>query len=285
MNRKRSDFMNLRVFAEDISKIYMKNSKVEAILLGGSVGRNWNDEYSDIELFVLWKEGPTDEDRMATIRNLDGSVIDFYPYEDEEWSETYITNGVKLEISNFLTSTIECVINDVTLSIDSDLDKQCLVATVDDGVSLDGEEVIRALKEKVAVYPEALGQAMILENVDLGSRWNNREALLARQDWLMLYKVMVAVQTNIMGILFGLNRVYVHHPAFKWQRHALEAMHIVPKNLAERLESVLISHPTNSVMELENIIQEVYELVEKEMPTIDLTKFWNRANFVRPKHD
>ncbi|WP_152604252.1 hypothetical protein [Heyndrickxia ginsengihumi] len=52
---------------------------------------------------------------------------------------------------------------------------------------------------------------MIKEYMDLGSRWNNREALFARGDWLMLYKVIVSVQSNIMGMLFGLNRLYVHH--------------------------------------------------------------------------
>ncbi|MFZ3591129.1 DUF4037 domain-containing protein [Bacillus sp. DJP31] len=274
------------VLATDISRVYRQNSKVEAVLLGGSVSRNWYDEYSDIELFVFWKESPTDEDRKASIHTVNGSIIDFHPYEEEEWSETYTTNGIKLEISNFLTSTVQSIINDVTLSFDTDLEKQCLVASVFNGISLGGEEVIRKLKKNVEIYPKKLSEAMIRENIHLGlgSRWSNREALLAREDWLMLYKVIVAVQTNLLGILFGLNRQYVHHPPFKWQKYSLEAMNIVPKNVSQRFTSILVEHPKDSVRELEGIIQEIYQLIKGEYPTMNLSKVMNQALFLRPKN-
>jgi hypothetical protein len=275
--------VNLKSLAAEISTIYMQNPKVEAVLLGGSVSRNWHDGYSDIELFVFWKESPTDEDRKASINIANGSIIDFHPYEEEEWSETYITQGIKLEISNFLIGTIQKFINDVILAFDTDLDKQCLVASVYDGVPLGGEETISQLKKKVEVYPKELSEAMIRNNIYLGNRWNNREALLAREDWLMLYKVIVSVQTNIMGILFGLNRLYVHHPAYKWQKHTLENMEIVPKNIANRLPSILLEHPKNSVKELEAIIQEIYQLIQNEYPTMDLSEVINKSLFLRPK--
>ncbi|WP_152604253.1 hypothetical protein [Heyndrickxia ginsengihumi] len=124
--------MNLKELAIVIANVYMQHSKVEAVLLGGFVSRNWYDEYSDIELFILWRENPIDEDRKTPIHYVIGDIIDFYPYEDGEWSETYIMNGVKLEISNFLTRTVQTIIDDVIVAIDTDLDKQCLIATVRD---------------------------------------------------------------------------------------------------------------------------------------------------------
>ena len=263
----------------------MKNPKVEAVLLGGSVSRNWDDEYSDIELFVFWKEGPTDVDRKFPINSVNGTVIDFHPFEEEEWSETYVTDGVKLEISNFLTSTIQNIINDVILGFDTDLDKQCLISTVYDGIPLYGEEIISNLKKKVEVYPKDLSVGMINDNIYLGNRWNNREALLKREDWLMLYKVIVSVQTNLMGILFGLNRIYVHHPAFKWQKHSLEAMKIVPNNAFNRFKSILLTHPKESVSELEEIIQEVYELIRTEYPSLDLSEVIDKSLSLRPKNN
>ncbi|MGG3694161.1 hypothetical protein [Heyndrickxia ginsengihumi] len=84
--------MNLKELAIDIANVYLQHSKVEAVLLGGSVSRNWYDDYADIELFILWRENPTDEDRKAAIHYVNGDIIDFYLYEDEEWSETYIMN-------------------------------------------------------------------------------------------------------------------------------------------------------------------------------------------------
>ncbi|WP_280771613.1 DUF4037 domain-containing protein [Salipaludibacillus daqingensis] len=277
--------MDLNILASDIAKIYERNPKVEAVLLGGSVSRNWNDNYSDIEIFVFWKESPTDIDRVTPIVKLKGDIIDFHPYEDEEWSETYITQGVKLEISNFLTVTMNKVIDDVTLSFDTNLDKQCIAATVHHGVSLSGDLVIKRMKEKVNKYPNELSVAMIKQNIQLGNRWNNREALLNRKDWLMLYKGMVDVQTNIMGMLFGLNRQYVHHPAFKWQKQTLESMMIAPENIGKRLESIFLDDPAISIKELEIMIQDVYELIQMEHPQIDLSVVIGKSLFLRPSNE
>jgi tRNA nucleotidyltransferase (CCA-adding enzyme) len=58
-------YVDLKILASEIANIYQQNPKVEAVLLGGSVSRNWHDEYSDIELFVFWKGDPTDEERKA----------------------------------------------------------------------------------------------------------------------------------------------------------------------------------------------------------------------------
>lgn len=277
--------MNLKVLASDIASIYEQNSKVEVVLLGGSVSRNWQDEYSDIELFVFWKGAPSDEERKAPIIKLNGNIIDFHPYEDEEWSETYITQGVKLEISNFLTDTINKVISDVIISYDTDLDKQCIVATVYNGVTLSGDLVINNMKKKVSKYPYELSVAMVKENIFLGNRWNNREALLERKDWLMLYKVMVAVQTNLMGVLFGLNCQFVHHPAFKWQKYTLSSMEVTPDNISNRLESIFLDDPKVSIRELEVIIEEMYELIQRELPEIDLSLVLDKSLFLRPKNE
>lgn len=46
---------------------------------------------------------PLNEVRLSPIKDTSGSIIEFSPYEEEECTETYITKGVKLEISNFLT--------------------------------------------------------------------------------------------------------------------------------------------------------------------------------------
>ncbi|WP_172461149.1 DUF4037 domain-containing protein [Priestia endophytica] len=204
--------MRLSLLAAEISNLYKKNPKVEAVLLGGSVSRNWHDEFSDIELPVLWKEDPIDKERKEPIHVLKGTIIEFHPYEKEEWSESYTTQGVKIEISNFLTQTVKNISYDVVKTFDTNLEKQCLVASIHDGIPIYGKDVVNNLKKTVEVYPKELSEAMIKENIDLGTRWQNREALLAREDWLMLYDVIVSAQVKVMGLLFGINRLYVHHP-------------------------------------------------------------------------
>lgn len=275
--------MNLKSLASEITFIYKENPKIEAVLLAGSVSRNWDDEFSDIELFIFWKEEPTDEDRKKPIHLLNGRMIDFHDFEDEEWAETYITNNVKLEISSFLTTTIEKVIDEVTLNFETSFDLQCLIASVHYGIPLYGEHLIDTLKEKVSVYPKPLSEAMILEHIDFGNRWNNREALLIRKDWLMFYKVIDSVQTNIMALLFGLNKQYVIHPAFKWQKNSLQTMKKIPDNTLERLELIFTGKPEVGLKELELVIQEIYLLIKAEYPNLEISQYINKSEFLRPK--
>ncbi|OFD62762.1 hypothetical protein BWGOE6_18250 [Bacillus mycoides] len=265
--------MGLKEKAIEISEIYRENPKVEAIILAGSVARKLEDEHSDIELHILWSAPPEDEERQNPIHSIGGTILSYYSYEEEEWSETYLTKeGIKLEISNFLTVTVEKVISEVVEQYDINYEKQCIVSSVDDGVSLYGEVKVHTLKDRVETYPEELAKRMISENLWFSKRWHNREALLKRKDWLMLYDVICEVQRDLFGVLFGLNRMYVHHPAFKWMPYNVERMSIKPENLYERMANTLIRKPEYSVQELEVLIEEVLHLVEQYAPKLNIAE-------------
>ncbi|MBD1373895.1 cytoplasmic protein [Hazenella sp. IB182357] len=263
--------MHLRNTANQMTLIYQQDPNVEAILLAGSVSRGWEDDFSDIELHIFWKQAPTDAQRRRPIEKVNGAILSFHPYEDEEWSESYVANGIKFEISNFLTNTIENLINDVVVASDTDLDKQCLIASLAYGIPLQGVPLLMDLQCRVQHYPDALAQAMITQYIHLGTRWQSRHALLARKDWLLLYQVMVSAQQHIMGTLCGLNRIYVQHPAFKWQQQTIVQMKKRPPHLHGRLQSVFLSHPVDGLKELEAVRSDVFQLLTREVPHIDMS--------------
>jgi predicted nucleotidyltransferase len=271
---------NLKQKSIEMAQIYEQNPKVESILLAGSVSRGWQDEHSDIELHIFWNDPPSDEDRLAPIKKENGEILSFYPYEDEEWSEAYVTkDGVKLEISSFLTSSIDKMIDDVVSRSETDYDIQCIAASVFYGQSLYGEEKIAQLKNRLHTYPEELTKAMILENLDFGNRWHNREALLNRQDWLMLYSVICDVEKKLLGVLFGLNKMYVHHPAFKWMQNSTGLMEFRPENLYERLTEVFSGKPENSIAVLTDLINDTVFLVEKQFPELINSEMKRRLEY------
>ncbi|MGM7723685.1 DUF4037 domain-containing protein [Metabacillus sp. Hm71] len=274
--------MDLKQKAIELAAVYKQNSKIEAILLAGSVSKNLHDEHSDIEIHILWKTPPEDQDRQLPIHKIGGSILAYHPYEEEEWSESFLTkDGIKAEISNFLSSTVERFINDVVDRYETNYDKQCVVASIDDGVILFGEEQIKELKKKIAVYPLALSKQMISENLWLENRWNNREALLNRKDWLMLYEVFCDVQKKLFGVLFGLNKMYVHHPSFKWMHHNIEQMRIKPEKLYERMSNILIGSPENSVKDMESLIEEVLVHVETHLPDLNINEQKKHIRFAK----
>ncbi|OOE12797.1 DUF4037 domain-containing protein [Fictibacillus arsenicus] len=278
--------MKLKDIAIKMASIYQQNPKVEADLLAGSVSRGWEDKHSDIELNIFWSEPPTDEDRMQPIQTIHGSVIDFHPFEEEEWAESYLTpENVKLEISSFLKNTAETWINDVVNELDIDYGKQCMVSSIYYGQSLYGDSVINTLKNKVQNYPDELAEKMIEENLALWYRWNNRKALLDRKDWLMLYDLMGAVQKKLMGVLFGLNKLYIHHPSFKWIHKYSEIFTIKPQNMDERFAAIFLGDVHNSVQDLELLTQEVFLLVEEHFPHLPfLNEYKEKMDFVRPEN-
>ena len=73
-----------RDFAEQVADAYTGNPAVAAVLLGGSAARGHADRYSDIELFVVWREPPTETDRAAAIAAAGGDLVTLYPVEDIE---------------------------------------------------------------------------------------------------------------------------------------------------------------------------------------------------------
>jgi Domain of unknown function (DUF4037) len=274
--------MQLMDKAKEMAAIYQQNPKIESVILAGSVSRNLQDEHSDIELHILWALPPEDEDRHHPINLIDGVILSYYPFEEEEWSESYLTKeGIKLEISNFLTSTVEQFISDVVEKFETDYDKQCIVASIHDGVSLYGHEKVNDLKAKIATYPLDLAKQMIAENLWLGNRWNNRKALLKRQDLLMLYDVMCDVQKKLFGVLFGLNHMYVHHPTFKWMTYNIEKMTIKPNNLYDRMTAILTERPEDNVKELELLIEEILILTETHMPDLGIIEQKKLIHYVK----
>ena len=274
--------MDLLQQSIDMAAVYKENPKVEAIILAGSVSKNLQDEHSDIELHILWSSPPTDEERQDPIEQIGGTILSYHPYEDEEWSEAYLNQeGTKFEISSFLLGTVERLISDVVDKYATDYDKQCIVASIHDGICLFGKEKTTALKNKVATYPLELSKHMISENLWLSNRWNNRQALLKRQDWLMLYDVICGVQKKLFGVLFGLNRMYIHHPVFKWMENNIEHMQIKPEDFHNRMSNILIGDPKKGVKELERLIEEVMGLVKEYHPELDIYKQEQNIEFVK----
>ncbi|MFG6496479.1 DUF4037 domain-containing protein [Fictibacillus sp. UD] len=278
--------MKLKDIALELAAIYQQNPKVQAVLLAGSVSRGWEDKHSDIELNIFWSEKPHDEDRMNPIIAINGSIIDFHPYEEEEWAESYLTpQNVKLEISSFLTTTAEKWIAEVVEQYEIDYGKQCMVSSVYYGQSLYGDHVINELKKKVEIYPDDLAKNMIEENLALWYRWNNRYALLDRKDWIMLYDLMSGVQKKLLGTLFALNKLYIHHPSFKWMHKYSEIFVTKPENLNQRLSAILTGDVQESIQKLEQLIEEVFQLVEKHYPNLPfLDTYKEKMAFVRPKN-
>lgn len=270
--------------AKQVAAEYAKNPKVAALVVAGSVGRGWADEWSDVELDIFWNEPPTDADRKPVIDAVGGEIVYYYPLEGDEWSDAYYMRGLKFEISSFLAATIEQFIEDVTVRFDDDLEKQLRMAALHNSIPLHSEALIQRWRAKNAAYPDGLAEKIIRDNIDFGG-WDSVEFAFARGDLLMAYDLLAKVEKQVFLVLLVLNRTYLGHPRGKWLEHFAEKMQYKPARLADRMLFALQSGSVEGAREMDGVIAETFALVEQQFPQIDLTDLKREVWFRRKPLD
>lgn len=267
---------------KEVAALYEKNQKLRALVVAGSVGRGWADEWSDIELDLFWNEPPTDDDRKSVIEAAKGTIEYYYPLEGDEWSDAYFVDGLKFEISSFLVSTLGKYIADVIELYDIAIEKHLRLAALQNSIVLHGEDSIQEWRSKIAHYPDAVAEKIIRENVDFGG-WNSVEFSFARGDLLLAYDLLTKVQKEVLAVLLALNRIYMGHPRGKWLEHFANEMQIKPARFAERMLYAVREGSAPGAREMAEVIEETFALVEQQFPQIDLTDIKRDVRFRRAR--
>lgn len=267
---------------KQVAALYAKNPKLRALVVAGSVGRGWADEWSDIELDLFWDEPPTDDDRKSVIESVNGTVEYYFPLEGDEWSDAYLVKGLKFEISSFLATTIDEFIHAAIERYDLDIDKQLRFAALQNSVVLHGTAQIEQWRARLAHYPDELARRVIADNIEFGG-WNGVEMLFARGDMLLAYDLLVKTQKQVLAVLLALNRMYMAHPRGKWLVRIADCMKHKPARLAERMTFALRDGSVAGAREMHDVIEETFALVEQDFPEIDLTEAKRDARFRRTR--
>jgi len=246
---------------------YRRNDKVAAALIGGSVARGHADALSDVELDVYWAVPPSVGDRETAIEGAGWSRV--YAEEDEnEWADGMSVDGVKIDVSGFVTSTIDAYI-DRALAGDTEAELQVRITALRDGIPLHGEAVIDAWRARCSEYPEALATALVLQGLDMRSR-ERLEMLASRNDTFLLHRDVVDDVQGVLDALFGINRVWMPHPFHKWLDWEATLLTRKPDRLVERIRSLLVAPPHEAVRVLVALVEDTYELAERHVPAADV---------------
>lgn len=262
---------------------YAQNPKVATVVVSGSVARGWADRFSDVELDVYWHQPPTEADRLRPIAQCRGELIVLEPFADNEWSEEYTVDGLQMDISSFLVTTIETVLDNVLVGGDTAVLKQLRLAGIHHGIPLFGEPIVQQWQARTRTYPDHLQQAMVQKHLlhpHIGI-WYLQQALLAREDWLMLNQILVEMATRILGTLLALNRTYLAHPDFKWMRETAVSMTIKPPHLEDRLSQIFLQPPPDAIQTTHQLLLDTLALVEKHLPQLDVAGTRTAVNRLR----
>ncbi len=272
--------------AQQLAPIYAANPHVAAVLLCGSTARGHADRYSDIEFGVFWHQPPTNADRQTAANAISGDLVRLYPYDpaEEVWCDDYMLgrahpdqhkSGVLVEVVHYTTDFLNRAFDAVLQHYDSDALKQNLIAGVIDGVPLHNAELVQDWKAHAASYPDDLAVAVVNRYALIDHFWGWEMWLARSGNLMMLYHSYTQIQQQLLHVLLGLNRVYYF--GFKWLDVVSERLAQKPPDLVRRLRQVYQLEPAEGAHELAALVEETYDLIEKQLPQIDVA--WLRAVF------
>lgn len=268
--------------ARRIAPFYARQPAVQVVEVGGSVSRGCADRYSDIEIGVFWAAPPTDEIRQGVADQANGTDFRSFGFAEDEWSEEFLVQGVKIDVSHRLVRSMESLLEDVIDRYETDVAKQGLISAVEHAVPISGAALLTQWQAKAKPYPPGLAEAMVRDHLMLGPHiW--LEMLAERNSVIELYSLVCIIQKRLLSVLMGLNRVY--HPGFKWLDRLVADLPLAPHDLGARLQQVFRLPPAEGVRETRILIEETYRLVEAGLPSIDTTAAWARLNQQRPIWD
>jgi hypothetical protein len=253
--------------ARRAARAYQADPAVAAVLVAGSVARGLADDTSDIELDVYWSRPPTVQQRQAAVEGAGWHRV--YAEEDEnEWADGLMAGGVKIDVSGFVTTTIDDYLDRVAGG-DPEAELQVRITALLDGVVVHGEQVIDAWRSRCLPYPEVLATAMVEQALDLRPQ-ERLEMLAARDDVVLLHRDLVDGVQGVLDALFGANRVYAPHPFHKWLEWEATLLEHRPADLVARIRSLLRAEPAQAAAMLGALVHDTFDLAGRLVPAADL---------------
>jgi hypothetical protein len=275
------------VIAESVSAFYASHPDVRTVFAFGSVGHGFADDWSDLELGVIWSRTPD----SATLRNIaaqaGGANWSYLGFHEKKLShgDAFTVHDLGVEPAHWTDDVIDRIIDAVIRDYDVSqnmlmYERQATVATLLRCVPFSGQNYLQALRTRVADYPRPLALAMIRKNLSLGPI--DLLTMLAGRGEIPLFSDHLAGRIRtIHSLLFALNSIY--HPGFKWTRFFLREAKILPPNFEARIDGLFASDLPAAVPHYREIAVEMFELVAKHFPEIDLTDARRQFHEPRPR--
>lgn len=280
-----------RSLAQRIAPVYATNPKVAAVLLAGSAARGDSDRFSDFEIGVFWHEPPTEADRRQAIERAGGDLHHLYPLDPVEamWTDDWKIgrnsqnepySGVSVDMQNLTVESAQQTIDAVVRAFDPDPNKQTLIAALRTGLALHGQEIIARWRAQTDEYPAELARAVIHRCAQIDHFWRI-QMWRERGDPTGVHGKIVAIHGAILHMLLAINHVYYF--GVKHRDTLIAQLRLAPADLAQRLDSCF--DPAAGEETLRRLVEDVYDLIQRHVPGIDVERLRRIFRYRRPLWD
>ena len=146
---------------------------------------------------------------------------------------------------------------------------QKALSGIQEAIPFYGEALLREWQLKIAIYPDALANAMVNHYLSFFPLWGLADSLIRRDSVVWIHKVLAETAENLLGVLAGLNRIYYSSFQLKRMHRLIDKMKIVPDHCADRLDLLFNTEIEKALPATESLVAETIALVERMMPTIE----------------
>lgn len=256
---------------------YLPNDQIAAIAISGSTARGGVDNYSDLEIAFFWKEEPGLNERTEAINRLSGEITrQITPDIDLFFGvDNFNLKDLAVDIVHNLLPKFTRMIDDVISKVDIDLKRQALMAITSSFYPLYGEDEVQKLKENVSFYANDYQRKVFLE-----TKLPNLGVLklhASRKDFVPYYRHLSKGIISLLSVLCALNKVYF--PGEKRVGYLIGQLKITPDSLHKRVEKIYQSDYAESILQLEELTQEIVHLIIKNTNVVksDLDQNWKTS--------
>lgn len=261
----------------EAKRLLKEDSNIKAISIVGSVAYGLTDQYSDIDLMLIyenieeeqyteWKERAKGQNPMYVIG---GKEYDFL-------TVGRFVEGIKIDFARIQASKFQVSVDAVVKEHTIDLEHQAVLFGINNSEVLHDEGIISHWREQIREYPEALIAKTLQTSLTFTPKSVYEGMGVFRKDSLFIYECLLEDLKKILQTLFCLNRVY-HPGKAKGLNWIIEQqLKIQPNDFLRRMTDLLNNKEELAVREILQLIEEVYLLVAHEAPYFDYSNMLKR---------
>ena len=262
----------LIALATELTEPYTKLPTFKAAMITGSAAKGLADRYSDIDMTMYYGSELPADDELNRIRHGLGGTDRRWVIggrDEGSFATAYGLHGIEIQIGHTLISAVEETIKMVHSGEDVDTPSQKAMEGTLACIPLFGDEVIIGLQEKIEIFPDSLAQAMVEKNLRFFAAWGLEHHFQTRDATIWLHQILVECCQRLVAVWAGLNRTYFTTFQFKRQGRLIESMALKPQQAAERLDRLFSAELSPMLADLEALVAETIDLVEKHMPEVN----------------
>jgi hypothetical protein len=249
-------------------------------VVGGSVAQGVADAWSDVDTVVYWDEIDRDwlEKPRAGVPGERFTWVEHYP--GNACLEQYRFDGVKADVAHVRLGWLDELVDEAFSGRDFDTTSLDVLRGVEEAIVLFGEERYERLRARVRPYPEELRRAMVERHLTFMPSWAYDSMGRERGDLVVFYEYVLGTMRNVVGVLAGLNGVYVAPDKLKRVGAVVGRMELAPPEAARRLAALLELPRAEVRAELEDLVGATLDLVDAHLPEVQTARA--RALWLRP---